>query len=194
VIWRLIATFLATKRRDRLVYEKVAPVIAQIESGKEPDAAAIAKLAEQSVTRRALHEALKGFDREDLFPKQFLTRQAAAEADLSYWLLHPNELDSEPDALELMATLKREYKDMPLEYYIFRYRMLEPHWAAADGWMVGIAGPYLEDSRLYCWAPGTFSTFEKYDSKTPGEHVDWLHEMMIKKRAYDDLFSHKRGD
>ncbi len=66
-----------------MVYEKVASLIEQIESGKEPDPADIAKLADQGVTRRALHEALKSFDRKDLFPKQYMTMQAAAEADIS---------------------------------------------------------------------------------------------------------------
>jgi hypothetical protein len=191
VVWRLIATFQATKRRDRMIFSKVAPLIEQVESGKEPDRAEIARLAEQASTRRALYAALEGLGREDLFPEQYMTKQAAAESDLTYWLLHPNELDSVPDGLELMTTVNREHEGRRLEYLVFRYRMLEPHWAAADGWMVGISGPYLEDSPLYNWAPGTFSTFEKYDSKTPDEHVDWLHETMIKKRAYDKLLQDK---
>jgi hypothetical protein len=188
VVWRLIATFQATKRRDRGLFEQVAPLIEQIKSGKEPDPAEIAKLADRMETRRAVYHALKELHREPLFPEQYLTKQAAAESDLAYWLLHPNELGSVPDGLELMTTVGRQYKGRPLEYYVFRYRMLEPHWSAADGWMVGVSGPYPEGSPLYCWAPGTFSTFEKYDSKTPEEHVDWLHETMIKKRAYEHLF------
>ena len=165
VVWRLIATFRATIRRDKQISEEMAPILSTLESGKTPSEADINKLAERKHTRRALYEMLDKYGKEALFPQQYMTREAAAEADLAYWLLHPNELGSAPDIIELMTKLHRRYEGKKLEYIVFRYKMDEPHWAAKDGWMVGISGPYVEGSRLYSWAPGTFSTFEKYDSK-----------------------------
>ena len=187
VVWRLIATVQATARRDNQVSEKMAAIVEILESGEIPSQSDLLKCAEGKRTRRALYEVLEKYGKEELFPQQYLTREAAAEADLAYWLLHPNELGSAPDFIELMTKVIRQYEGATLEYFVFRYKMNEPHWAAKDGWMVGISGPYTEGSRLYSWAPGTFSTFEQYESKTPDDHVDWLHETMIKKGMYQDL-------
>lgn len=187
VVWRLISTFQATAHRDNQVSEEIAPIVKTLESGGIPSQSDLLKCAEGRHTRRALYEVLQKYGKGELFPQQYLTQEAAAEADLAYWLLHPNELGSPPDFIELMTKVIRQYEGASLEYFVFRYKMNEPHWAAKDGWMVGISGPYTEGSRLYSWAPGTFSTFEKYESKTPDEHVDWLHEMMIKKGMYQDL-------
>jgi hypothetical protein len=189
VVWRLLATFQATRSRDSKLSEQIEPLIRKLQSGNTPEAAEIAGLAQRPETRRGLYEALKSLGREDLFPEQYRTIQAAAEADLVCWLLHPNELGAVPDALELMTIAKREYRNKYLEYYVFRYKMNDPHWAAKDGWMVGISGPYAKHTGLYSWAPGTFSTFDSYESKTPEEHVDWLHETMIKKGMYESQFA-----
>ena len=187
IVWRLIATFQAAIRRDKQVSEEMASIVTILESGKTPSKADINKLAERKHTRRALYEVLDKYGKTALFPERYMTKEAAAEADLVYWLLHPTELGSAPDNIELMTKVNRQYEGTRLEYYVFRYKMNEPHSAAKDGWMVGISGPYFKGSPLYAWAPGTFSTFEKYASKTPDEHVDWLHETMIKKGMYKDL-------
>lgn len=193
VVWRLIATVRATGKRDRLIYGHVAPIVDALNAGLTPDEKEIARLAQRKDTRRALYEALKEHGKEAHFPRRYLNVEAAAEADMVYWLLHPNELGSAPDEIELMTRVKRREEGVEIEYFVYRYRMHEPHWAAADGWTVGISGPYLEGSPLYSWAPGTFSTFEKYDSKTPDEHVDWVHDTMMNKGMYRDLLSEGRN-
>jgi hypothetical protein len=187
IVWRLIATFRATDRRNRLIIEQIAPIVELLKAGKSPAEAELLRYAARSDTRRALYEALEPMGKESLFPSQYMTLEAAAEADMVFWLLHPNELGSVPDSIELMARVKRQHEGMDLEYFVYRFRMLEPHWLAQDGWTVGISGPYLENAALYAWAAGTFSTFEKYDSKTPEEHVDWLHATMNRKGAYANL-------
>ncbi len=187
IVWRLIATFRATDRRNTLIIEQMTPIIEMLKAGKSPDESELRPYARRTDTRRALYEALKEQGKESLFPGEYMTLEAAAEADMVFWLLHPNELGCVPDAIELMARVRKEHEGMDLEYFVYRYRMIEPHWAARDGWTVGISGPYLKDSPLYTWAPGTFSTFEKYDSKTPEEHVNWLHETMNKKGMYANL-------
>ncbi len=187
IVWRLIATFRATGTRNRLIDEQMAPIVEKLKAGREPNESELLSYAIRPDTRRALHEALVEHDRESLFPKEYMTPEAAAEADMVFWLLHPNELGSVPDSIELTTRVKREREGMDLEYFVYRFRMNEPHWAAKDGWTVGVSGPYLKDAPLYSWAPGTFSTFEKYDEKTPEEHVNRVHEAMEKKGMYTNL-------
>lgn len=56
-------------------------------------------------------------------------------------LIFPTELNAAPDEIELIKTVR---VDKPItgaiEYFVFKFRMHEPHWAAKDGWMVGVSG------------------------------------------------------
>jgi hypothetical protein len=69
------------------------------------------------------------------------------------------------------------------DYYLFRFRTKEPHWAAKDGWIAGVSGPYLrKDEPTTEPLGGTFSTFTKWDAKTPEEHVGDIRELMKRWR------------
>jgi hypothetical protein len=103
-----------------------------------------------------------------------------AEANLIGWLNHPNELRSPPDQIELMKKVKAPRADG--YYFVFRYRVEEPHWAAKDGWMAGVAGPYDLTGAPAPHARGTFSRFEAYDSRTPEEHVEVTHRAVIERQ------------
>ena len=59
-----------------------------------------------------------------------------------------------------------------IEYYVFRFRVEDPHWAAHHGWMAGIAGPYRVKEKPTPKGLGeTFSQFEPADECSPEEHV-----------------------
>jgi hypothetical protein len=106
-----------------------------------------------------------------------------AEADLVVWLNHPNELGSVPDEMELMASLPVPAAGSEGQrYFLFRYRMRPPHWAAENGWLAGVAGPYAINGPVLSGASGTFSRFEPYDSKSPEEHVRATHQLMVERR------------
>jgi len=50
--------------------------------------------------------------------------------------------------------------------------MDEPHWAAKDGWMAGVAGGFARRDQPTTVAGGnTFSSFAAWDSQTPEGHV-----------------------
>jgi hypothetical protein len=71
-----------------------------------------------------------------------------------------------------------------LEYLVYRF--------FGDGdneeALVGVSGPFWKGQDPYYGYPGTFSTFNEYSSKTPEEHVEWVHTTMVKKGVYTGLF------
>jgi hypothetical protein len=129
-----------------------------------------------------LFEVLRDAEKSDLFPKAFRTWPAMAEADLVAWLCHPNELQAAPDEVELMATVPAPGAPTT-HYFLFRYKTHAPHWAAKDGWMAGVAGPYDLSKAPEPYAPGTFSRFEAFDSRTPEEHVAVHHRLVIERKS-----------
>jgi hypothetical protein len=152
-------------------------------AGENPDPADLERFAQDRTTRKVLYDALERHQKLALFPSKYLTREAMAEADLVVWLNHPNELGSVPDEMELMATLPVPAAGFEGQrYYLFRYRMRPPHWAAKDGWLAGVAGPYPVDGTVGSGAPGTVSRFESYDSKSPEEHVRTTHQLVVERR------------
>lgn len=80
-----------------------------------------------------------------------------------------------PDEIQLMQVISSEPggADGVLDYYLFRFRVVEPHVMAKDGWMAGVAGPFArKDAPSSDSLGGTFSNFERWDAKPPKEHAD----------------------
>ncbi|MCC6488561.1 MAG: hypothetical protein IT364_13780, partial [Candidatus Hydrogenedentes bacterium] len=168
----------------RRLYEALAAVSEDLEAGKTPDPVLVQRFAKAAATRKVLWEVLESHKRLDLFPEEYGTQELLAEADIVLWLCHPNELQSPPDEIELMATLPSPAStpDKPANYYVFRYRANPPHWAANDGWMAAVAGPYAANGDPTPYAPATFSRFEAYDSRTPEEHMTVTHDLIMGKQ------------
>ena len=70
-----------------------------------------------------------------------------------------------------------------LDYYLDRFRAHPPHWAAEDGWMVGVAGRYQRSETPRTTAYGTFSSFAKWDSLPPKEHVGAIADLLSEWQA-----------
>jgi hypothetical protein len=189
VLWRIVATIAASQRRTDRILAEIAPVTEALQGGREPSNEHIQRFAAEPSTRNMLLEALREHRREELFPREYATAEAMAESDLCFWLCHPNELQQPPDEIECMGRFTRTLQPSALSgsYYLFRFRVKPPHWAADDGWMAGVAGPHVEGQEPEPAAPGTFSTFYAYDSKTPDAHVDEVHAIMVARAVYADL-------
>lgn len=129
--------------------------------------------------RNWLYRGLAEIGRLDLFPPEFASQAAFAEADMVNWLTYPTELERAPDEIELMAVLPRQYREGAADFFVFRFRTFEPHWAASKGWMAGVAGPFL---RTHASSPdgggGTFSTLAKWDDATPEQHLLKIEEIL----------------
>ena len=102
------------------------------------------------------------------------------------WLLHPDELGRAPDEIELIETVGVETTEAERthDYYVFRFRMLEPHPAAANGWMAGVSGPFVRGDPPTTASLGeTFSTFEPAEGKTAQQHVEAVRQIMEQLRG-----------
>jgi hypothetical protein len=179
VLWLVYATIAGGRRAYRAQLAQIAPITQALAAGRDPPEADLVAFASDRRTRRVLYDVLDHQSKLPLFPRQFLTWEAMAEADLAAWLVHPNELGSPPDEMELVTKVRAPAADT--RFFVFRFRMRPPHWAAKDGWLAGVAGPYdlSQDPRPY--APGTFSRFESFDSRTPEQHVEMIDRATSKR-------------
>jgi hypothetical protein len=170
LVWR---TQRASRRRDRQVRALLDPVLTRIASGDAAAAADIVLAARNPLTRNRLYEALERAQQSHLFPVEYINAEAFAESDLAYWLSHPNELGQAPDELELIGRFTRDVEDSgTAEYFVFKFRTRPPHWAAKDGWLAGIAGPYQDGARPRTMVAHTFSRFDPLAAHTPAGHLD----------------------
>jgi hypothetical protein len=180
VIWRLWATYAGGRDAYLALTTRIAPVEERLQAKQDPEPADLERFARDPATRKVLYDALDHHGRLSLFPPAYLTPEAMAEADLVLWLAHPNELAATPDEIQLMKVVPPPGEAYARKrYFVFRYRTKPPHWAAQDGWLAGVAGPYPEEGPFPPEAAGTFSRFEAYDSRTPEEHVRVTHEAVM---------------
>lgn len=180
VLWLLYRAYAGGKRAYARLAARLGPVADDIAAGRAPSQAELMAVAADRQTRKVLYEVLEQHGKTQLFPSEFLTWEAMAEAHLVAWLNHPNELGSPPDEIELMDKVPTPRGDG--HYFVFRYRMATPHWAAKDGWMAGVVGPCDLVHPPIPYARGTFSRFERYDSRTPEDHVEFTHRAVIERR------------
>lgn len=149
----------------------IAPVTKALDQGQAVDQAMVAALAHRLDTRWHLYEALEDSQRLDLFPPALAAEPRLAESEMATWLLHPHELGALPTEMTLTATLTRQVPGTSRQgtFYVFRFRVDPPHWAAGHGQMAGVSGPWPADGPMLTW-----SELAPYDSATPDQHLDAL--------------------
>ena len=156
--------------------------IALLKHGRAVPAAELRAVAADGEMRNWLYRALKELGRTDLFPPEFKKQEAFAESEMVYWLIYPTELGRAPDQIELMKVIWQPSANQTLDYYVFRFRTLPPHWSAKDGWMAGIAGPFRRGhDPTPDGGDDTFSSFEPWGSRTPEGHLN--HRLKLKDQA-----------
>jgi hypothetical protein len=184
----VINLVLGSARQRRQARARLAPVLDPLDAGRQPDPAVVRRLAADRQTRNDLYDALAERGQQALFPPEYSTRPAFAESDLAAWLSHPNELKQSPAEMQLSQVVTLPSDAGPVEYYLFRFRTRDPHWAAGKGWMAGVSGPYPKDPAAPLAAPaGTFSELEPFDVKPPQDHVQAFHERAVASGAIDAL-------
>jgi hypothetical protein len=145
------------------------------------DPKTVAEIAASSECRKWLFDGLHKLERSKLFPRELRTQTALAESDLVNWLLHPTELGRPPDEIEFVQTVPFDTETDAgwADIFLFRFRTHPPHWAARDGWMAGVSGPFLRKDQPTVDALGdTFSAFTPWDRKSVAEHVDDVRELI----------------
>jgi hypothetical protein len=112
------------------------------------------------------------------FPEFFVKEAYSAETDLVLWLMHPHELGSKPETIELIDSIFIESDSAKLKYFLFKFKAKPDSWAYSNGWMAGIAGPFLSETPLYESTGFTFSELEPISSRSNEEHVLHLHKIV----------------
>ena len=178
----------------RLLYFALKSLLAH---GRPLSIPAVVAVAGSTEVRNLLYDHLKEKNLTELIPARYRTQAALAESNMVRWLVYPTELGRAPDQIELkkVISLDTESDDGMLDYYLFRFRTLPPHWAAKDGWTAGVAGPFVrKDAPTTDSNGGTFSDFERWDSRTPDEHLGDVQELLEGWRQSRKESSAENGD
>ena len=62
---------------------------------------------------------------------------------------------------------------------LFRFRVSGRHWAARSGWLVGVAGPFLQKDAPTVQSLGdTHSTYRRWDEKSLDGHISDVRQLM----------------
>lgn len=182
IIWRWMSVGRGMRQRDQRLLVRLDPIGEKIDAGQAVSREDIEVLAGRPEIRFFLFTMLRDMERPDLLPDQYTSSAAQGESALAYWMMHPNELQEAPEAIELVETLKRPIGSKDAEFHVYRYRMPAGHWAAKDGWILGLAGPMMPGVEPYSEMTGAFSRAGDFEGKvTPAELVDWYLGMLGQK-------------
>ncbi len=169
---------LTPNKYSNTIFEEVYK---KLKSGDTISKIEIADFSKDSDTRGDFYELLSEFDKLNLFPNEYKNFEKASESILTNWLEYPTELDTIPSKIEFLKKVTFIEKDTTYIYYAFQFRTDEPHWAAKDGWMIGVVGPYFTNSKPYDFTKGTFSRFTKTKETSSEKEVQWAHENVYKR-------------
>jgi uncharacterized protein YxeA len=165
--------------------DRVKELHDRLESKQELTEQDVTPFAKNILTRQATYQLLSDYNKTNLFPKEYNTLVKGAESNLANWLEFPTELDACPDEIEHIKRVTFDFdgQDNFVHYEVFKYRVNEPHWAAKDGWILGVVGPYFDDSKPYDFPQATFSRVSStLDKITPDEEARWVHENISMRR------------
>lgn len=166
-------------------FERIKSLYDKLESGQPVTTEDILPYSKNLLTRMTTYQLLSHHGKSDLFPKEYFSIVKGAESNLANWLEFPTELDACPDEIEHIKRVSFDFDGQNnfVHYEVFKYRVNEPHWAAKDGWMLGVVGPYFDDSKPYDHAQATFSRVSStLDKVSPDEEAKWVHENISKRR------------
>jgi len=177
IIYRYFAMQKDYERDVKLKMARVEKIQKKLIDNELIGEAEIYPYAKDAKTRVSIYELLKQHNLTDLFPKSFLTREKFAESYLVNWLEFPTELGKSPDEIEQVEIIEIDDTDTKFYYYVFKFRTHPPHWAADEDWLLGVVGPYLENSNPTDFPNGTFSRLSSQFGKTsPQEEAEWVHQ------------------
>ena len=182
IVWRWTSVARGARQRDKKLIDRLDPIFKKISAGESVSQTAIDALAARPENRLILFAALRQMNRPDLLPTEYSSSIAQGESALAYWLMHPNELQDAPEAIALVETVKRPVDGREADFHVYRYRMAKGHWAAKDGWLLGLAGPMIPQPEPYSVKPGAFSRVGDAEGQVkPVDLVDWYVGMLRQK-------------
>lgn len=182
VIWRWTSVARGANQRDEKLIAALDPIGKKIEAGETVSPLEISALAAKPEIRFMLFGALRHIKKTELLPTGYSSSVAQGESALAYWMMHPNELQDAPEKIEFIETVTRPVDGRAADFHVYRYKMPDGHWAAKDGWLLGLAGPMPVDTEPYSEMPGAFSRSGDIDGQVkPSDLVDWYVGMLRQK-------------
>jgi hypothetical protein len=174
IVWRLTSVARGVRQRDAKLLARIEPVGKRLDAGEPVSPQEIEELAIHPEMRYVLYAVLRQMGRADRLPSRFASAVEQGESALVYWMMHPNELQDAPEAIEFVETIKRLVNGREADFHVYRFKMAPGHWAAKHGWQLGLAGPITAGAEPYSEIPGAFSRAGDSEGKvTPAELVDW---------------------
>jgi hypothetical protein len=182
IAWRWTSVGRGAQRRDARIVASLEPLLTSLNAGDGGSLLEVDELAARPELRYVLFAALLQVGRSDLVPTALASSVEEGKSALAYWMMHPNELQDAPESIEFLETIQRTVDGRQADFHVYRYRMAAGHWAANDGWLLGLAGPMPVGVEPYSVMPGAFARASDTDGKTiPAELVDWYVGMLLQK-------------
>jgi hypothetical protein len=185
MIYRYVKVHKQNRQLNDRLLAAIRPLQEKLESGQAVDQQDVLPYAKDLATRELTFTLLNHFGKRELFPDEYYTLIKGAEGSLANWLRFPTELDAIPDEMEHVkrVTVDFDEEGHKVHYEVFKYRTHEPHWAAKSSWMLGVVGPYFDDSKPYDPVGSTFSRMgNTIDTISPEEEVMWVHKNISLRR------------
>jgi hypothetical protein len=185
IIYRLITVKNQRRKIADARFERIKPLMDKILNGNALTTDDVAPYAKNVLTREITFQLLSEHNQLDLFPKAYRTLIKGAESNLAQWLEFPTELDACPDEIEYIKRVTFDFdgENNFVHFEVFKFRVNEPHWAAKDGWILGVVGPYFDDSVPYDFPHSTFSRLSStIDKVSPEEEARWVYENISNRK------------
>ncbi|MGB4772678.1 MAG: hypothetical protein WBP58_14520 [Chitinophagaceae bacterium] len=182
VVYRYVKVNRQSKKLNAERFARVEELYLKLRNTENISESDVLPFAANLQTRETTFQLLSEYKKEILFPREYYDLVKGAESNLANWLEFPTELDACPDVIEHVKRVTIDFDGQAnfVHYEVFRYRMNEPHWAAKNGWMLGVVGPYFDDSKPYDFPSATFSRIGS--TENPDEEAKWVHENISLKR------------
>ncbi len=185
VVYRIITVKLQGRRLNKERFGRIKLLYDKLESNESISTEDVLPYAKSLSTRETTFQLLKEYNKSDIFPAEYNTLIKGAESNLANWLEFPTEIHTCPDEIEHVKRVTFDFdgKNNFIHYEVFKYCVNEPHWAAKDGWILGVVGPYFDDSKPFDFPQSTFSRVSStFDKVTPDEEAKWVHENISLKK------------
>ena len=184
VVYRNLVVNSQNAKLNAVRFERVKVLREKLESEQYLTEKDVLPFAQNLLTREMTYQLLSDYNKTELFPDEYFSIVKGAESELVNWLEFPTELGVCPDEIEHIKRVTFDFdgENHFVHYEVFKFKVNEPHQAATDGWLLGVVGPYFDESEPYDLASSTFSRFSPLDKITPEEEVKWVDEHITMKR------------
>jgi hypothetical protein len=160
------------------LYKEVQPIYTKLKNGEAVTSKEVQHFADNVRLRETTFNLLQEFNQTAVFPEEYNTIVSGAESHLVNWLMHPKELNAQPDEIKYLKRVSIDFDNLNhfVHYEVFCYRVDPPNPLSANGWIIGVVGPYFDDSKPYDFPHATFSRLSStLLTTTPEAEVEWVH-------------------